>query len=197
MTVIEKLKEEKIKFISWIVLFLSSVGIQFADLQINNYQTSLRVKLLEAFNIQLSGTDSMIQANMFLFKQLLPWDRLTESDRKATVDRFFQNYQRHLVKDENVGNLLTQLREEKITLSEYFGELTIMQEDRTLKLNNFYNKWITDYKEQLIKGTVWNTIKYILFVLMTICIVYLGIQYFSSTKEIKKQLIKTENDIGD
>jgi len=154
-TEIFDINSAKLQFVSWIVLFISTALIQFADFRIGSYQSLVNRKLLLSSNtIQVHlGEELKTQTSTFL--QYIQFDnRSTES----LIDIIVQDNKANFLHSPEIDAIIERLKNKEISLKDYFTSMLRIHKKKAGEYLNNYNKSILEINNLLKKGTIWEPI---------------------------------------
>jgi len=175
------IKTAKLQFISWTVLFISTVLVQFADSKINDYQNFLNKKLLLSSNILQVHLGEEFKTQEATFLQFIT---LNEKLKRHLINQIVKDNKGNFLHDQKIDSEIQRLNKGEITLREYFSIMVSVHKEKSKHHLNNYNNGMVDIKKLMKSGTVWEPIKtYALFPLQVFCVLYLGFGYFIALKE--------------
>ncbi len=178
------IRTAKLQFVSWVVLFISTALIQFADSRISNLQNLVNQKLLLSSNTLQVHIGEELKTQTSAFLQFIPFSK--QSTEKIIANIVKDNESNYLHAQE-IDAAIERLKKNEISLNDYFTIMLRIHKTKSGEHLNNYNKSIMEIKKLMKKGTVWEPIKtYALFPLQVLCVLYLGIGYFTALKDTIK-----------
>jgi hypothetical protein len=182
------IRAAKIQFVSWIVLFISTALIQFADSRISNHQNLVNQKLLQSFNTLQIHLGEELKTQTSAFLQFIPFNnRSTEK----IISNVVKDSKSNFLHSPEIDVAIDQLKNKEISLNDYFAIMLRIHKTKSGEHLNNYNKSIIEINRLMKKGTFWEPTKtYLLFPLQVLCVLYLGIVYFKALKDAIKNIKK-------
>ena len=184
MRVIEEVTNLRLQIIAIFFAFVSTVLIQFADFRISKYQNSVSINIIEASNLLQIHTSYKMTAGFSVFKQFLPFGRLTKEANKRNIKMIVELFDSQVVQDPVLVNLHKELKNGSISLAEYYTGSAERHEYKKQESLNKYNLKMLAIKKKLADGTVWTSIKtFFLFPIQfgVICILLIGYYRLQTT----------------
>lgn len=195
MDAIEYIKGTKLQ--AWVAIFLllSTVFIQYADIQTGEFQKKLNKWFLQASNHLEICTNYQISAGVTTFLQFLPYDKISEENIKGIIIRHADLRNQLNLKSEETDKWSEQLEKGEIDLKTYFSKSTNWLNEKIIFHKNAYNKKMTELQGQEKTGTPWTKVKTVLFPLQMVCVLLLGFFKFQKEVIVKKNNEPTEQNI--
>ena len=181
----------KLQLVSLLLLFVSTILIQIADYRIDEYKSSLLQREIEVSNLYQKFTAEKINSEFAIFKQFVPYEKLSQENRDKIRNTLISNFDSQLNKDPKVAESVAKLKSGSISIKQYFSDLVTIHTQRTLNILNKYNKEVLKINKKIKKGTPWDFWKKFVFIpLQIICLLILAAGYFNLMKDILNRIKK-------
>ena len=143
MRLVEEIKFMKLQLVSLLLLFVSTILIQIADYRIDEYKSSLLQREIEVSNLYQTFTAEKINSEFAIFKQFVPYDKLSQENRDKIRNTLISNFDSQLNKDPKIAELVDKLKSGSISIKQYFSGLVTIHTQRTLNKINKYNNEVS------------------------------------------------------
>jgi hypothetical protein len=182
------LKALKWKIVSWLVLVISTIAIQYSSSKVDDYQNKLNNDSLIAINILQTCAHRQLLVETSNFKQFLPFESLSPDNIEKIKQEIYTDQNYLIFKDPQYKVVNNDLKAGKIDLRGFFGLMSSIHKKKLFQATNKYNKKVNDVKKYREKGTPWTKVINYSIVVQVILLGYLGYAYTVDMLKISKQL---------
>jgi hypothetical protein len=181
----------KLQLVSLLSLVVLTVAIQYADYEINKFNSGVLDATLYVSNKLQIGTQLTIHGASTFFKQWIPFEKMTNEDKEQWINSHLSYVDSLVLKDPAIDELLKRLKNDK-DLKRFYGDLTKILDNKVGSIANEYNTAIFKLNDVINKGTIWVRIKPWLLTFQLLAIVILAYGYSKLMRDISNRIAQKE-----
>jgi hypothetical protein len=192
----EEQKSIRIQMISFLCMFGLTIFMSFTDYKINTFASEVNDLTLTASDDLQQTTKFIIQSFSTTMYQMYQLESLPETNKKSIADEFMLSVNSQVLQDPTMKALTVQLNNGEITLREYFASLTTYLNTLTIDNMNKYTQDTAIIANKKSNGTIWTTIKVVIYPLQILALLVLAREYYKLMNDISKRITHTEKQKG-